>query len=315
MNWCKAHFLKGMTAFLLLIQQSVYAVDIVKINIGRGDADPRHQYNIKVIHTALELTKPEFGPYEFIDKIRGIPSARLRSIVADGSTVNLAIAVARPEWEKAAVSVKIPIRRGILSYRLLMTNKISEAKFAPIETLNELKTTSVCMGRLWSTTSVMEKFGFNIEKAYAEKSILAMLDKNRCDFIPRGIHEIYAEMDIYKSKLQNLVVDPFIALHLPAPFYIYISPKETRLINRFKLGLEKMVQQGILKTMVENHYGKFIKEANLKSRRIIYLGNPELPADTPFERRELWMRWDIETHISDQKPEPQLDTLAIDKLD
>jgi len=92
-----------------------------------------------------------------------------------------------------------------------------------------------------------------------------------------------------------LIVEPNLVLYLPAPTYIMVSPHEKRLAKRIKTGLEKMVSDGSLKAFFYRFYADDIKKTNINSRKIIIIPNPSQPKTIPFERRELWFKYDPES--------------------
>lgn len=281
-----------LLSFLLLFSSLIDAKDIIKINKGRSVKDLRSRYNFEILHKAMQLTEPEFGEYEIKIVIKGIPSIRLRQMIGAGDIINIAMVVTTPEWEAAAVPIRIPLRLGILNYRLLLTNKNKLNEFVDVKTIEQLKEKSVGLRRHWATWQTMNNLGYTVVNAYSYEAIFAMLDKGRFDYIPRGVHEIYDEINIRKNELKNLTVEPNLALYIPAPFYVFISPNEPRLVKRFQLGLNRMVEQGILRDMLNKHYAKFLKRADLKNRLILNVGNPDLPIDTPIDRKELWLNWE-----------------------
>ena len=55
-----------------------------------------------------------------------------------------------------------------------------------------------------------------------------------------------------------------------------------------------MIANGTLQKMFNEHYAGFIKKANLANRTIINIGNKYLTKKTPFDRKELWVKFDLE---------------------
>ena len=82
------------------------------------------------------------------------------------------------------------------------------------------------------------------------------------------------------------------ALHLQAPYYIFVSPKSPRLAKRLEAGLEMMVKDQSLKSLFYSYFKADIDKARISQRRIIYLNNPDLPPKTPLFRKELWFEYD-----------------------
>jgi hypothetical protein len=55
-----------------------------------------------------------------------------------GRILNVYIAVTNPGWEKETIAIKLPIRKGLLNYRLLLVHKDDLPLFEKIKTLKEL---------------------------------------------------------------------------------------------------------------------------------------------------------------------------------
>ncbi|WP_394130410.1 hypothetical protein [Shewanella maritima] len=266
--------------------------DTIKIVKARKINDLRAQYNFTVLRRAMELTKPEFGEYSIQTVEQRIPSTRLRQLIVEGDVINTAMAVTNNEWERSALPVRIPLRRGILSYRLLLTHKEQLVEFAKITTVKQLKQKKVGLLRHWSTWETMTNLGYHVVNSYSYESIFTMLDRQRFDYVPRGIHEIYEELELREQQLTGLTVEPNLALYIPAPFYVFVSPNQPRLHQRLSQGLELMVQQGELASMLKLYYADYIERAAIAKRVILDVGNPVLPEKTPIDRKELWISWD-----------------------
>lgn len=278
--------------FLLAWPFAGQAKDILKLNESRSHKKTSSVYNLEVLHRAMQITEPEFGEYDIQFVVKGVPNLRLRKMIAEGSVVNVTIMVSTSEWEKETVPIRIPVRRGILNYRLLLINKNTLEDFANINTIEQLKKKTIGLRRQWATWQTMTTQGYSVTNSFSYDAIFGMLSSQRFDYIPRGIHEIYEEIKIRQGENQNLMVEPNLALYIPAPFYVFISPKEPRLIRRLQLGLNRMVEQGILEDMLTKYYGKYLERADLKNRLILNVGNPILPPTIPLERKKLWLNWD-----------------------
>lgn len=265
------------------------AKDVVRINKGQ---DSHTQYKMIILQTALAVTEKKYGDYEVI--INGPPTTIKRAImeIKSGNTINAFMAVTTPAWEKNTLVIRIPVRRGILNYRLLSVHKNNLDKFANVHTLDDLKKLQGGVRIGWATTAVLKSHAFKLFEANTLRGLYHMLENNRVDYIPRGANEIYNELLLRKNSHPNLVVEPSLALYIPAPYYIFISPKEAKLAQRIEEGLELMIADGSLERIFYQHYADNIKRANLANRRIITIGNPFLPVETPLARKELWFEND-----------------------
>jgi len=286
--------LRCIFVFLCLLHSnSALAIDIIKINSGQSKSDIRSLYKMEIINQALTLTEPDFGAFEI--RRQGPPTTIDRAIleVVSGESINTFIALTTQQWEDNTLAIRIPIRRGILNYRLLVINKDSQSNFTNISSVNDLKKLKAGVRIGWATTKVLAQNEFNLHISSSYEGLFYMLQSNRIDYIPRGINEIYDEITLHKDQLNNLDIEPNIALYIPAPTYIFVSPTEPIIAKRLTEGLELMVRNGMLKKLFNKYYKDKLKKANLSQRTIFPVKYSILPKLTPLDRKELWFEFDV----------------------
>jgi ABC-type amino acid transport substrate-binding protein len=266
-------------------------VSVVRMNSTNLTNDLRVHYKNKILSFALEKTVATHGPYEIYNIDILTTAARATFEVQSGKNINLFIGITTVEREEAMLPIRIPIRRGILNYRVLAINKNNLNKFSTITNVIELKKLAAGMRLGWATTDIFKKQSFNFYELVTLDGLYNMLNRDVIDYIPRGINEIYDEIDARQPN--NLIVEPKLVVFLPAPTYIFVSPNETHLAKRIEAGLEKMVSDGTLKAIFYEFYSDDIKKADIDSRRVIAITNPELPISIPFDRPELWFTNDV----------------------
>jgi len=191
-----------------------------------------------------------------------------------GNIINIFIAPASEIWEENAIPIKVPIRQGLLSYLLLLVNKKDLHKFKQVKTFDDLKKFRVGLQTDWITTKIFKELGMNVVTAHNFESLFLMLNKQRSDYIPRAIYEIYDEFTNRKTKLNNVVIEPTLALYLPMVSYVYVSTNEPNIAKRVKSGLHKLAATGELKKIFNKYYEEDIKKANIQNRRLIKIKNP-----------------------------------------
>ncbi|WP_111978330.1 substrate-binding periplasmic protein [Algibacillus agarilyticus] len=265
------------------------AADIIKISIGQSEKDVRNQYTNEILTQALKLSAERYGPYTMQAMQYAVPNNRKLSLLQTGEILNIAMALTTLEWEEKTIPIRIPLRLGILNYRLLATHKNKLPLFSDISTAEDLKKLTVGLRKSWATWTVMHQLGFKIEDAFSYDGIFGMLDKQRFDYIPRGSHEIVDELTLRQKQYPELTIEPKLALYIPAPLYMFISHKTPHIAERLEYGLEEMVKQGLLRKIFYRYYAKHLEKADLANRTIINIGNPVLPPKTPLHRKELWL--------------------------
>lgn len=272
--------------------------DTVRINDKDTGLDNRIVYKIDLLKRALELTTPEYGEFEII--IDGPNTTIKRAIleINSGKTINTFMAITTSEWEAKTRAIKIPVRRGILNYRVLSVHKDKLDIFAKVKTIDDLKKLNGGVRIGWATADILKQQGFKMFEGNTLDGLYQMLNTHRIDYIPRGANEVYEEISSIHMTAPDLVVEPTLALFIPSPYYIFVSPNEERLAKRIEAGLELMIKDGSLKALFYSYYQENLRQANFSGRKIIHIGNPLLPADIPFERKELWFENDSPANVN-----------------
>ncbi len=282
-------FLLMSLCVLSLATTNSHALDIVHVNKRHSVQDTRTVYPHAVLHKALDVSSERYGPFKVTVNEFVLPNNRTIDLLEHGEILNVVMVVTSTEWESRTIPIRIPLRMGALAYRVLVVNEHSLAKFEQVTDLQSLKALTVGLHRNWVTWNIMTDLGFDVGSGYSYESLFGMLSKRRFDYLPRGVHEVYDELKIRHKRYPGIVIEPKLALYIPSPFYMFVSPKHPRIAERLTFGLEKMVKDGTLKSMFLAHYGDTYKQANLKNRTIIDIGNPLLPKETPLDREELWL--------------------------
>lgn len=262
---------------------------IVKTMPPEHERDYRHRFKLAVLRAALEETRKEFGGFK-VNIPPGYMTAlrAFRELDKKEGVVNTIFAITTKEREANSIAIRIPIRRGLLGYRLLLVKKERAELISKIRTLSELKERPVGMENRWVTARVAESHKFNVIYAIDRDSLFKMLDKGRFDYVVMGINEIYKEFENRNLEQSGFVVAPNIALQIAMPLYIFVSRHEPEIARRIELGLEALIASGKYEGIFLKEYGEFIRKANLSGRHIINIPNPHLPSSVPSARKELW---------------------------
>jgi hypothetical protein len=210
------------------------------------------------------------------------------SEVTRGKFANVIWAPVTKDMEANALAIHIPVRKGILGYRIFLIRKQDRAKFAAIKSLEELKKLSVGQGREWEDVKVLRANDFIVETGINYEGLFEMLSKGRFDYFSRGINEAPEEYAARKDKLPNLWVEEKLLLYYPWPKFFYVSKNNPKLAERIEQGLNIMIKDGSFDKVFYKYHGSAIKNTNLKGRKIFRIGNPLLPPVVPFDRKELW---------------------------
>jgi hypothetical protein len=160
--------------------------------------------------------------------------------------------------------------------------------FSSIESIDQLKAFKAGLRQQWSTTKVMQNSGFNVVAGSDYEGLFKMLMKDRFDYFPRGVNEIFTEFESRREHLPDMIIEPKLALFIPMPIYIFVCPKYPHLAERIEIGLQAMIDDGSLDSLFKHYHADSIHLANLDQRRIFRIDNPFLSSETQLERKEFW---------------------------
>lgn len=192
-------------------------------------------------------------------------------------------------YENNFLPIRIPLLKGLLGFRILLIRAGEQPRFDSIHTKEDLKKMTFGQGRTWTDAKILEANGLTLIKTTKMASLFHMLDGGRFDAFPRGASEPFEELKKYPQL--NLEVEKNILLAYKMPFYIFVNKNKPELAKDIELGLNRAIASGEFDALfLQNPTVKDVQEkARLSQRRIIYLDNPTLPAETPIERSELWI--------------------------
>jgi len=268
---------------------SAQAETVTRTTALPDSPDQRLRYSGTLLDAALDITTPEYGPYSLSPL--DTPVSRNRALIELGKgNIEVYNAAARKNWEDQAIAVRIPLHKGLLGYKLLLIPEPNASRFAAITTLDQLKAIPLGGGGQWTSTIAFKAEGFRVVGGEEYENLFKMLKLGRFDYFPRGITEIYNELQLFGPLVRNMIIEPTTAFYLPNPVYFFISPKYPALAERIETGLNRLIENGRFDQLFQASHIENIMQADLKNRHIFYLENTALSAETPFSRKALLYR-------------------------
>jgi hypothetical protein len=253
-----------------------------------SEQDTRYNDLVALLTAALEKTVPTNGPFTLQPSAQKMNELRYVEAVKQGKELNIIWRSTSQELEQELRPIRIPLRKGLLGYRIFLIRQQDQAKFAAIQTLDQLKQLKVGQGMDWGDVKVFETNGIPVVKGSDYEGLFTMLINGRFDYFSRGINEAYPEYEARKDKLPDLHVEENLLLYYPWPYYFFTSKANEALAQRVETGLEMMLKDGTFDKIFYQFHQATIDKANVKQRRLFKIENPLLPPETPLARKELW---------------------------
>jgi ABC-type amino acid transport substrate-binding protein len=256
-----------------------------------SSTDSQYVYDYELLRMALEKTRLQYGDYELRPSELPMNQARAAEEIVSGSgKVTVFSRSTSIEHETSMLPIRIPIDKGLISYRVFLIRSDDQARLSQIDTLDQLRALKVGSFATWADTKILRSGGFNVVVGENYDGLFRMLSAGRFDLFSRGVDEAYREHEERKEQLPNLAVEDKLLLYFPTTRYFFVQRSEAgkALAARIEQGLNRMIKDGSFDALFHKYKDPLIERAHLKTRRIFRIPNPYLSPETPLLRRELW---------------------------
>jgi hypothetical protein len=287
-----------VTRFSLLLMMSLcftpIAVSAIREEVvyppPQSDLDTRDRDITELLRTALEKTAPIYGTFTMHSARRYMNPSRFLYEMKQGNDISVIWSAVSAELENELLPIRIPLRKGILGYRVFLIRKHDQAQFSAIANIEQLKTLRAGQGFTWLDVKILRHAGFNVVTGTNYEGLFNMLIANRFDYFSRGVIEASNELAAREAQFPDMAVEKSILLYYPLPKYFYVKKNNSRLAERIERGLEMMITDGSFDEIFHKYNQQYIDQANFGSRKIFKLDNPYLPDTVPHQRKELWFQ-------------------------
>lgn len=273
---------------LLIIPFKVLGVTNVVYPSFQSDNDSRFSDLIELLQLSLDKTKKEYGAATIKQASDRFNEKRAQSLIKSG-VLDVIWYSSNSKIEEELYPIRIPLRKGLMGFRIFLINKENQKKFSSLKTLAEFKKLSVGQGADWGDVGVFRANKIEVFEGSTYEGLFQMVVNNRFDYFSRGVNEAIPEWNSRKKNLPKLGVEKDVLLFYPWPYYFFVSKKNKSLGIRIKMGLEKAIQDGSFNKIFYKYHLSTIQKSDLKNRKMFKIPNPLLPKETPLSRKELWL--------------------------
>jgi hypothetical protein len=114
---------------------------ITRVIYSAGEVQNETRFNdvIEILCTALEKTRSRYGDYECLPDAQIMPKNGYYKNWKNEHNINVTWNPTSIELEQRFATIRFPLRKGLLGYRVLLINKENQPKFDQIKTPEDLK--------------------------------------------------------------------------------------------------------------------------------------------------------------------------------
>jgi hypothetical protein len=223
----------------LCAAQPTKGEEIVRMAFPAGAVD-FFKYEFGVIELALEHADGDFRLV--IEEFPSMTQSRIGSMMLN-EQVDVMFTGYSVERETRFLQVNFPMTRGLLGYRVFLTQADSLSSLKQVRSLEQLKKFCIGTGSDWPDASIMEKNGFCVDRAPRDR-LWAMLANKRFDLLSRAAHEGLREIDTIQQQYPNVVLSASTVLAYPFDLFIYVNRNNERLHRILTEGLSRAYSTG-----------------------------------------------------------------------
>lgn len=188
--------------------------------------------------------------------------------------------------EESLIPIKIPLYKGLIGWRIFLIRTSDINRFSNLSDIDALRKENAGQAHDWPDTTILKNNGFSVVPMYSSEGRFNFLYRERCDYIPRSVLEIWK--DLASAKGEHISVETTLALHYPAAYYFFVAPGETEIATAIEQGLHNAIQKGEFEKLFRQYFLTDIQRANLKNRRIFDVENPLFSGSDVLQNKRLW---------------------------
>ncbi|WLD57316.1 hypothetical protein NFC81_11380 [Salinispirillum sp. LH 10-3-1] len=237
-----------------VLSGSVMASSTVITTVApQSSLDASYPYFTELLEQILQVTAPSHGPYELHFADIAMTQARALREVAQGNIIQVYWAGTNSDRERDLQAIPIPLLKGLLGYRIPVIRTADVGKWAEIQNVEDLQSLVACQGDSWPDSDILEAAGLPVERISSFAVMYTMLAGRRCDYFPRGIHEVFPELAEARLERPELVAFTDLIIYYPFPMYFFVPLDRADLAQRLTSGLELLIESGWFEYNLRQH--------------------------------------------------------------
>lgn len=245
---------------------------------------PHRVYADRLLALALALSRDRYGPYRIEQQHQESVIRRQLLELEPGGSLNVAVAIPSPEWLERATPVRVPLMKGLSSFRFFLGSQANQALYDGVQDVEDLKRLTIGQGPGWSTVKPLEDNGFRIAFGGAHATLIPMLHSGRFPLLMRSVFEVQPELKAHRAEHPDLMIVDRFAVFTYMPMYFFVARDQPQLAERLEYGLKRAHANGQLDRLFNQYFGASLQL--LKNRRLKVFHMPNTNIDPGFFERD-----------------------------
>ncbi|GAA69478.1 ABC transporter substrate-binding protein [Pseudoalteromonas sp. BSi20429] len=262
----------SISVFSLFVSFSLMAQEqIINVAQKQDTQNAREEYLNELLVRALESVN-----YSGVIRMTPISELQKRKLInLDDNELDMYWSMSSPEREALALAIKIPLFKGYIGKRALLTNKQNLARFKKVKNIEQLATFSAVQGHNWPDTRIMSYNGLHVRPLTNYQAMFTLTSRGRIDYFPRSFIEVNSEL--IENKQSNLVIVPNLYISYPTAIYYFVTKSKPELAKAVEEGLIMMQESGEFDALFNEYFAKDLNTLPYTKGKTI-----EIKLDNPY---------------------------------
>jgi hypothetical protein len=268
-------------------------ITTLRIPAPRSDLDTSSSYYIELLQ--LALAKAADGrELPALEVTMPMEQGRAAHELALGRSIDIFWMAADKKRSSMLHQVPIPLERGLIGYRQFIVHKKRLAEFEQIRSVKALSQFKACQGAQWPDTDILRAANLPVVTSTGYEQLFKQVAAGRCDYFPRGFHEIKIEMAKRAAAYPELAIAESLILHYPYGIYFFVKKDNKQLAEWIERGLQQLIDDGELMQHMQSHQhtSRAFPLVAPQGRYLISIPNAGFPAGQDTRNKRYWFQPD-----------------------
>ncbi len=263
----------------------------LRVPAPRSELDTSSAYYLELLQKALHKAAQGRTVPQLVVTMP-MEQGRAAHELALGRTIDIFWMGTDEKRSRTLRAIPIPLERGLMGYRQFIVHKRRLAEFEQITSVKALANFKACQGAQWPDTDILRNANLPVITSTGYEGLFKQVAAGRCDYFPRGFHEIKVEMAWREKEYPELVIVDSLLLHYPFGIYFFVKQDNKALADWIEKGLEQMIDDGELLSHMQQHVHtkRAFPLASSKLRRLITLKNNDFPHAQDSTNPRYWFQ-------------------------
>ena len=239
------------------------ANNVVNLAIEQRPLYKRDYYLHELLAAALRASNYQAE----INEVLVHPHQQRTLLMLDEKQADVFWSMTSPEREHLAIAVKVPLFKGYIGKRALLTKRAFLPRFKDLKTKQDLTQFSAIQGHDWPDTKILAQNGLTVRPLANYQAMFSLVIRGRVDYFPRSFIEVISEMEQIKSD--ELVILPNLYISYPTAFYFFVSNHKPELAEALLKGLKVMKSTGEFEQLFASYFAEDLAKLPFKEGEVI----------------------------------------------